>query len=178
MWWLGAMARPEFVVVWRPEDTAEALRRAYRAERDGEARTRLHGLWLVRRGQRLAAVAQAVGVHPRTVQRWVRWYREAGLAAVRARRRGGRGQASWLTPEQQAAVLREAATGAFHTAADARRWIQERLGVSYRPKGVYRLLKRLGCRPKVPRPIHEKADPAAQAAWKGGASRQPSAPRG
>ena len=86
------MARPEFVVVWRPEETAEALRRAYREEADGEVRTRLHGLWLVRRGQRLAEVAQVVGVHPRTVQRWVRWYRDGGLAAVRRRQRGAPGR--------------------------------------------------------------------------------------
>jgi len=172
------MARPEFVVEWRAEETAEALRRAYRAEADGEVRTRLHGLWLVRRGQRLAEVAQAVGVHPRTVQRWVQWYRQGGLAAVRRRKRGGSGQAPWLSQEQQAAVLEQAATGAFHTAADVRRWIREQFGLSYRPKGIYRLLGRLGCRPKVPRPIHEKADRVAQAAWKGGASRQPSAPRG
>jgi len=171
------MARPEFVVVWRPEETAEALRRAYREEADGEVRTRLHGLWLVRRGQRLAEVAQVVGVHPRTVQRWVRWYRDGGLAAVRTRKRGGRGQAPWLTAEQQAAVLEQAATGAFHTAADARQWIAGQFGVGYRPKGVYRLLKRLGCGPKVPRPIHEQANQAAQAAWKRGGSRRRWEPR-
>ena len=171
------MARPEFVVVWRAEETAEALRRADREEAEGEARTRLHGLWLVRRGQRLAEVAQVVGVHPRTVQRWVHWYREAGLAAVRARKRGGRGQAPWLTAEQQAAVLEQAATGAFHTAADARRWISDQFQVGYRPKGIYRLLKRLGCRPKVPRPVHEQANPAAQATWKKGGSPRRSEPR-
>ena len=172
------MARPEFVVVWWPEDTAEALRRVYRDEADGEARTRLHGLWLVRRGQRLAEVAQVVGVHPRTVQRWVHWYREAGLAAVRARKRGGRGAAAWLTAEQQAAVLEQAATGAFHTAADVRQWIREHCGVNYRPKGIYRLLKRLRCRPKVPRPVHEKANPAGQVAWKKGGSPRRSGRRG
>src|SRR5216110_89336 len=172
------MARPEFVVEWRAEETAEALRRAYRAEADGEVRTRLHGLWLVRRGQRLAEVAQVVGVHPRTGQRWVRWYREAGLAAVRARKRGGSGAAAWLTAEQQAAVLEQAATGAFHTAADVRQWIREQFGLSYRPKGIYRLLKRLGCRPKVPRPVHEKANLAGQVAWKKGGSPRRSGRRG
>ena len=90
--------------------------------------------------------------------------------SVRARKRGGRGAAAWLTAEQQAAVLEQAATGAFHTAADVRRWIQEQFGLSYRPKGIYRLLKRLGCRPKVPRPVHEKANLAGQVAWKKGGS--------
>ncbi len=172
------MARPEFVVVWRSEDSVEALRRAYREEADGEVRTRLHGLWLLRRGQRLDEVAEVVGVHPRTVQRWVQWYRRGGVAAVQARQRGGPGQASWLSAEQQAAVVEQAATGAFHTAADARQWISDHFLVSYRPKGIYRLLKRLECRPKVPRPIHEKANLAEQAAWKKGGSPRRSVPRG
>src|SRR5436190_1762872 len=163
------MARPEFVVVWRSEDSVGALRRAYREEADGEVRTRLHGLWLLRRGQRLDEVAEVVGVHPRTVQRWVQWYRRGGAAAV---------QASWLRAEQQAAVVEQAATGAFHTAADARQWISDHFLVSYRPKGIYRLLKRLECRPKVPRPIHEKANLAEQAAWKKGGSPRRSGPRG
>jgi hypothetical protein len=31
---------------------------------------------------------------------------------------------------------------------------------------MYALLGRLGCGPKVPRPVHAKADAAAQARWK------------
>ena len=46
-------------------------------------------------------------------------------------------------------------------------------GVAYRPGGVSSLVGRLRCHPKVPRPLHEKADPAAQQAWKGGASGRP-----
>ena len=172
------MAGRALRVVWDPADTEAALQQAYRQEKTGEVRTRLHGLWLVRRGRRLAEVAQVVGVHPRTVQRWVHWYREAGLAAVRARKRGGPGAAAWLTAEQQAAVLEQAATGAFHTAPDVRQWIREHCGVNYRPKGIYRLLKRLRCRPKVPRPVHEKANPAGQVAWKKGGSPRRSGRRG
>jgi hypothetical protein len=37
-------------IAWQPEDTDEALKAAYRAEPDGQARTRLHGLWLLRAG--------------------------------------------------------------------------------------------------------------------------------
>ena len=59
-------------------------------------------------------------------------------------------------------------------AAEIRAWVQERWGVSYTEGGMYALLGRLRCAPKVPRPVHEKADHLAQARWKKGGSRQPS----
>ena len=46
--------------------------------------------------------------------------------------------------------------------------------MSYTEGGMYALLKRLRCAPKVPRPIHEKADHLAQARWKKGGSETPS----
>ncbi|HVE68193.1 MAG TPA: winged helix-turn-helix domain-containing protein, partial [Solirubrobacteraceae bacterium] len=45
-------------------------------------------------------------------------------------------------------------------------WVAERWGVHYTEGGMYALLQRLRCAPKVPRPVHEKADTAAQARWK------------
>ena len=69
------MGRP-FSVDWRPEDTPEALKAAYKSERDAEIRSRIQGLWLLRSGWRLGAVADVVGVHYRTVQKWLRRYRE------------------------------------------------------------------------------------------------------
>lgn len=49
---------------------------------------------------------------------------------------------------------------------------------TYRPKGIYGLLRWVRCRPKVPRPIHTKADLEAQEAWKKGAAAQPCGRRG
>ena len=43
------MGRP-FSVDWRPEDTPEALKAAYKSERDAEIRSRIQGLWLLRSG--------------------------------------------------------------------------------------------------------------------------------
>ena len=160
-----------FVMVWAAEDTEAALRARYRAEADGKRRMRLQGLWLLRQGRHVDAAAAAVGVHRRTVERWIDWYRhEGGVAGVLARRQGGVGQPSRLTAEQREAVAVEVAPGRFRTAAEIGAWIAEPYGVAYRPGGVCDLLGRLRCHPKVPRPLHERADPAAQAAWKGGAS--------
>ena len=163
------MARP-VAIEWAPQDTAAALHAQYRAEAVTEVRTRLHALWLVRRGEGPTAVASAVGVSRNAVQQWLRWYRGGGLAAVRSRRRGGVGKPSYLTQAQQAQVVAAAATGVFATAAAVRDWIEEQWGVAYTTAGIYTLLARLGIRLKVPRPRHTQADPQAQEAWKKGGS--------
>lgn len=163
------MARPAFVMQWAVEDTADTLKGRYRAEADGKRRMRLQGLWLLRQGHTVDEVAAAVGVHRRTVDRWVAWYRAGGVAGVLAHRQGGVGQVPRLTAQQQEQIGAEVATGRFRTAAEIGRWITTTYGVSYRPGGVQDLLRRLRCHPKVPRPLHEKADLNAQEAWKKGA---------
>ena len=163
-----------FQVAWQAEDTVAALKRAYQREGESAVRQRLHGLWLLRSGWRLGAVAAALGVHYRTVQRWVDWYRAGGLAAVRAHRLGGHGQPALLSAEAQVAVADAVATGRFRTAAEVGEWIAETYGVRYRPGGLASLLQRLDCAPKVPRPVHEKADLAAQDRFKKGDLQPPS----
>lgn len=155
---------------WRPEDSAEALRAAYQEEQDTTLRTRVHGLWLVRSGWQLGETARAVGVHQRTVQQWVSWYREGGMEEVASHKMGGRGQPRFLNEEQERELTEEVATGRFRTAGEIRDWIESEYEVSYKPGSVYSLLSRLGCSPKVPRGRHEKADVSAQESWKKGAS--------
>ena len=67
----------------------------------------------------------------------------------------------------------EVAGGRFRMASEIREWIAQEYGVSYTLGGVYGLLKRLGCGPKVPRPFQVKADPHKQDAWKKGALSNP-----
>ena len=164
------MARPQFEVAWAADDTAAALKARYRGETRADRRLRLHGLWLLRAGRTVDETAAAVGVHRRTVDRWVAWYRAGEVAGVLAHRQGGHGQPCKLTTEQEAQLQAEIATGRFRSAAAAGSWVRATFGVSYRPGGLDGLLRRLKARPKVPRPRHEKADPAAQAAWQRGGS--------
>jgi transposase len=164
-----------FVVAWHEADTVEALKAAYQAERDGQVRTRLHGLWLLRAGRGLREVAAVVGVDYRTAQRWAAWYRRGGLAEVRGRKMGGHGQVPFLSPAQEEEVVAEIATGRFRQGEEIRAHIRERYGASYTIGGIYSLTDRLDCAPKVPRPTHAKADPAARAAFKRGGSNRRSA---
>jgi transposase len=164
----------KLTVVWAREDDAASLYGRYRRERRADVRPRLHGLWLVRTGKTTREVAEVLGVDERTVQRWLAWYRAGGLAPLEERHAQGKGAAPFLTAEQQADLAGEVETGRFRTAAEIRAWVQERWGISYTEGGMYALLGRLRCAPKVPRPVHEKADQLAQARWKKGGSRTPS----
>src|SRR6266508_645376 len=133
-----------FQVAWQAEDTIAALKAAYQREGAGAIRQRVHG------------------------------YRAGGVAAVRAHRLGGHGQPAFLSAEAQTAVAEAVATGRFRTAAEVGDWIAETYGVRYRPGGLASLLKRWQCAPKVPRPLHEKADLAEQDRFKKGGSPTPS----
>ncbi|MYD90914.1 MAG: transposase, partial [Caldilineaceae bacterium SB0662_bin_9] len=111
-----------------------------------------------------------VGVSRNAVQTWLRWYRAGGLEAVCRRRKGGHGSPSYLTPEQQALLVAEAAQGVFATAQAVQDWLETQFGVVYRVGSLYTLLPRLGIRLKRPRPRHTQADPQAQETWKKGGS--------
>ena len=163
-----------FVMVWAAADTEEALKARYLEEPHRRRRQWLHGLWLLRRGWGVREVADAVGAGRRTVERWIDWYRTAGLAGVLTHRPGGSGQRSRLTADQLDQVGDEVATGRFRTVAEVGMWIGATFGVTYRPGGVQDVLGRLRCHPKVARPLHEKADLAAQEGWKKGDSARPS----
>ena len=156
------------VVAWG--ETAEELEGRYRAERDVERRKRLCALWRVRAGDRTAEAGRAAGVGRRTVERWLGWYRAGGLADVLRRTpgHGATGQPHRLTAEQRAGLLEQAGRGEFRTYEEAREWVEAAYGVAYRPGGFYTTLRRLGVRPRVPRPVAEKADPARREAWKSG----------
>jgi transposase len=120
----------------------------------------------VRTGKTTRETAEVLGVDERTVQRWLAWYRAGQLGPIEGRHAGSQGVPSFLTPEQKTELAEEIATGRFRTAAEIRQWVRERWGVPYTEGGMYALLGRLRCAPKVPRPVHEQADHLAQARWK------------
>ena len=143
------MGRP-LRIGWSPEDTPEALKAAYQSERDIDLRTRLHGLWLVRSGWQLGEAATAVGVHYRTVQTWVGWYREGGVEGVLSHKMGGRGKPRFLSTDEERELTEEVSSGRFRTAGEIRDWIESKYGVSYKSGSVYGLLERLGLQPEGP----------------------------
>ena len=96
------------------------------------------------------------------------------MAEVVSHKMGGKGQVPYLSDEAEEQVVREVATGRFRTAGEIREWIAEEYGVTYKTGSIYSLMSRLKRAPKVPRPIHAKADQEQQASWKKGGSSRPS----
>ena len=153
---------------WHESDTPQSLKEAYQSQTDINIRTRVHLLWLVRDGWQIKTAAEAVGVHYRSAQRWIEWYREGGLDEVVSRKMGGVGQPRFLSDEQESGLVEEVGSGRFRTAGEVADWVETEYGVRFKGNSIYNVLERLGCSPKVPRPRHDKADMREQESWKKG----------
>lgn len=160
------MAR-KLQIEWQEDE--RTLETRYKKEKDHQNRTRLHALWLLRQGRTIKEVAQLMGVHYRTLQRWVSWYRQGGIAKVLAHRHGGHsGPARRLTSEQEAELKAKAEAGEIRTIWEGVAWAKQTHGVEYTYWGMRWVFERLELTKKVPRPRSPKASAEAQEAWKKG----------
>ena len=156
-------------IEWQEDEAT--LRQRYLEEKDAQNRTKLQALWQLRRGRTVEEVAEMVGKHPRTIQDWIAWYRQGGIAEVLRRRQGGHGgKRSRLTAEQMAALQAEASAGKLRCIQDGVQWAQEQHGVTYTYWGMRGGFDRLDLRKKVPRPRNPQASVEQQEAWKKGGS--------
>ncbi|GAK50669.1 hypothetical protein U14_01902 [Candidatus Moduliflexus flocculans] len=73
------------------QHSEQELFQVYHHATNGRLLPRLQALWQLRRGRSLAEVATLIGDTYRTVQTWVTWYRQGGLAEVTRHRQGGVG---------------------------------------------------------------------------------------
>jgi len=160
------MAR-QLHIEWHEDE--QTLYELYRQEKDHQNRTRLQALWLLRQGRLMSQVAPLVGVHYRTLQDWVAWYRHGGLAAVRQRRHGGHGgPQARLTAAQAAELTAKALAGEIRTIQDGVTWAAQEHGLTYSYWGMRWVFRRLDLTNKVPRPRSPKASAAQQESWKKG----------
>jgi transposase len=154
-------------VDWQEDE--QTLYELYKQERDHQNRTRLQALWLLRRGHTEKEVAQIVGIHIRTVQRWVSWYREGGVENILGHRHGGHGgQESRLTLEQEQELKEKSREGEFRTIWDGVAWVKETFGIEYTYWGMRWVFERLDLKKKVPRQVAPQASEEKQEAWKKG----------
>lgn len=150
------------------QHTASELRQRYQQERNSERKVRLQALWQLRLGNPLKDIADLIGMSYRTLQNWVGWYRNGGLAEVlqRIKGHGNQGRPSKLNTVQQKALVAKTTLGSFRNVWDAIEWVRDRWKVRYSYSGLFKRLKRLKCRLKVPRPRSIKTDVEAQEEWK------------
>lgn len=151
------------------QDDTETLKAAYHQTKDYQSKQRVHAMWLLRQGKSLSEIAELLGVHYRTVQEWVTWYRQGGIEAILARRHGGsRAHPRRLTKAQEAELKAKADAGEIYRIEDGVRWAKEEHQVDYTYWGMRHVFARLRLRSKVPRPRNPKASDAEQEAWKKG----------
>ena len=124
--------------------TAEELADRLKHERNPRRRERLRALLMVRQGSRIEEVSTELGVHYRSVQRWVAWYRNGGLDAMLKRTPGhaAPGRRSKLTEEQTQELLRRYESGAFRSVREVVEWTAEHYGVQFSTTGMYAHLRR------------------------------------
>lgn len=130
---------------------------------------KLRTIILARDGWTHTRIAQAVGKSPRTIQPWVGNYNRDSLDGLKDHRTSNR---RYLTAEQEQqlcnhldARAEDPHDGVRHAAALIP-VIEQRFGVTYSLSGLYDLLHRLGYEWLMPRPRHEKNDPAVVEAFK------------
>ena len=114
-------------------------------------------------------IAIHTGVSVTTVRRVISTYNRFGPAALETPGTGGR-RPEYLSLEQEQAFLEpffaRAAAGEIATAAEIQRALEAQVQHPVHQSTIFRLLNRHAWRKLVPRPVHPKADPAEQAAFK------------
>jgi len=114
-------------------------------------------------------IAKHTGTTVAMVPQVIARYNRLGVAAVETPGKGGR-RRQYLTWEEEQAFLApfftRAERGAIATAGEIQRAFEAQVGHEVHKSTISRLLNRHGWRKPVPRPVHPKANPEAQAQFK------------
>ena len=152
----------------RDDIEAAELRRLARRERDGRVSARLLAIAGVLDGMSRAAAARAAGMDRQTLRDWVVRFNAEGIAGLHDQPRPNRPVR--MDEDRQAAlkamILRspdpERDGVSSWRIVDLCRLAEQRLGVSYRPSGMLRLVRSLDLSWQKTRPRHPQASEAAQ----------------
>lgn len=156
-----------------PHVSREELAQRYRQAPDVVEARRWHLLRLIAATHTIKEAACEVGLAYEYAKRIVRRYNADGPAALRNRSREKQAPPPrrLLSPAQQeelrVALEGAAPDGGMWSGPKVAHWIAQHTGrTTVAPQRGWDYLQRLGHSPRVPRPRHERADPAAQAAFK------------
>ncbi|MET3870357.1 IS630 family transposase [Puniceicoccus vermicola] len=110
-------------------------------------------------------IAEIVGVSKPTVNRWFKQYKEEGLDKVLTRGYGI-GRPSGLDEEIEEYISKALDSGRWNTAKQAQEELQKHFGKAFGYQTVWTWLKKCAGVLRVPRPVHEKRDPAKSEVFK------------
>ncbi len=106
------------------QESSEELKHRFQKEVHPQRRTRLQVLWQLSLGRRIQDIVELTGASYRSVQQWLRWYRQGELGEVLRRVVGhqAKGKKPFLNRLQQRALVAKVEQGQFRTVWDAMRW--------------------------------------------------------
>jgi transposase len=160
------------VPITRLDLTAQELRKAAGAEKNGAVARRMLALALVLDGVDRKTAAQTCGMDRQTLRDWVHRYNAEGLSGLGNLKSPGRG--SKLTAQQRAALVELVEAGPDPARHGVVRWrridlrdeLQRQFGIALHERSVGKVLVKLGYRRLSVRPRHPQADEEAQEAFK------------
>jgi transposase len=160
------------------------LRQRAARERNPRATLRLLAIANALEGMTRAEAARLAGMERQALHDAILRFNAGGPDGLHDRPRSGRPEQ--LSDGQQAALKAHILRGPKPERDGVSAWrlvdlceqVERAYGISYSQWGLSRLLRRLGLSRQKTRPSHPKGDPAAQAAFKKGASLQASGGRG
>ena len=154
----------------RIEDTVSELKIIMSQQRTVTNRQKVQALYLLKSGlsQSITNVAEVLGVHRITVQRWFKQYSEEGLSSLlKLGKSTGRPRA--ISSEIIAGISTKinAESCEFKSYKEIARWVEENYQVSVKYQTLHKQVRyRMKAKLKVPRRLSNKKDPAAAIEFK------------
>ena len=150
------------------KESVEALKALEKKHRNSVIGSRIRFLRLLKSGEVSSVEAAATMIHYSRghCQRWLKSYQERGLSSLLETIKKPPGQSERMTPEAWEVLNEALGKGEIGTYKQARELLTEH-GVVYNDDtSILKLFRRHGIKAKTGRPVHEKANPEAQAAFK------------
>jgi len=141
-----------------------------RREANPRNRFRLLAMHHLQQGKDLKSVAGIVQYHWKTVQSWLRRFRETGFEGLFESSRSGAPKKITHDVEQwlhdKIKTLSESKTGGYITGHELQTLLADQFGIKCTLKTVYNTLHRLKFNWITSRSLHPKSDPVIQTAYK------------
>ena len=151
-----------------PEVEAQRLGYLFRSTEDRTLRDRLQIVLMAHRGRPRQDIASDLGIHRRTVTRWLKTYRERGLDGLRPRK--AEGHPATIPGHLAEEIRRWVIEGPAKQGRDRADWTHEELadhllkthGIRTSRSAMHRFCRKLEIRPYRPTYRFLRGDPAKQ----------------